>query len=265
MTPDLHHLRDEIQDLLDDRLGARERADAQAHLEVCEECRHQLRRLEWIKRLTAGHLTTAEVPDSLRANISAALDREDARAASQPWWRVGFRRPAAIAACALLVAGVVAALFFITSADVPAAVARDYRDYKGGTLSLERRTVDPKDLESFFTDSGIRFHTRVFDFAMMNYRLVGGRVHTLAGRPSAAYVYQGHAGKILLCEMYEGRAEDLPDGARVREHNGITFRIYRTGGVTMAFWQEGNVICVLASDIDAEELAQLAFAKAVKL
>jgi hypothetical protein len=35
--------------------------------------------------------------------------------------------------------------------------------------------------------------------------------------------------------------------------------------LTLVFWQEGAVTCVLASDIDPEELAQLAFAKAVKV
>ncbi len=63
--------------------------------------------------------------------------------------------------------------------------------------------------------------------------------------------------------MFLGRPEQLPEADEVREHNGIRFHIYRKDGVTLAFWKEGSVLCVLVSDIDSEELIQLAFAKAV--
>ena len=46
---------------------------------------------------------------------------------------------------------------------------------------------------------------------------------------------------------------------------GIRFRIYRSGGVTLVFWQEGSVVCVLAADGDPEQAIQRAYAKAVKL
>ena len=35
------------------------------------------------------------------------------------------------------------------------------------------------------------------------------------------------------------------------------------GGLTAVFWQEGAVVCVLVSDIETEEVVQLAFAKAM--
>jgi hypothetical protein len=44
-----------------------------------------------------------------------------------------------------------------------------------------------------------------------------------------------------------------------------SFLIYRRGALTLVFWQEGDVICVLASDIAPEAAVALAFAKAVKL
>jgi len=65
--------------------------------------------------------------------------------------------------------------------------------------------------------------------------------------------------------MYEGQLADLPRSDDEREHNGITFRVYRAGTVTLVFWQEGPVVCVLASDADAEAVIQLAYAKAVKV
>jgi hypothetical protein len=120
-------------------------------------------------------------------------------------------------------------------------------------------------MEEFFSEEGIPFETRVFDLGMMNYRLLGGRVHQLISRKSAFFVYRGKDDSIVVCQMYLGRIEELPPGAVRRENNGIHFYIYREQGATVAFWQEGEVTCVLTSDIDPEELLQLAFAKAVKL
>ena len=128
------------------------------------------------------------------------------------------------------------------------------------------QTGEVKTLERFFSTSGIAFNTRVFDLAMMNYRLVGGRAHQLLKRQSALFVYRGKANQLLLCQMYPGPVTELPTaGAILRENKGIRFYIYRVNGLTIAFWQEGTVTCVLASDIAPEEVIQLAFAKAMKV
>jgi hypothetical protein len=120
-------------------------------------------------------------------------------------------------------------------------------------------------MEKFFSDEGISFKTRVFDLGMMSYRLVGGRVHQLINRKSALFVYRGKGDTILVCQMYLGLVTELPADAVRRENKGIQFYIYRTNGLTVAFWQEGAVICVLTSDVDPEEVVQLAFAKAMKV
>jgi Putative zinc-finger len=144
-------------------------------------------------------------------------------------------------------------------------MALDYRNYKADKLPLMFKTEDVKEMERFFTQEGIPFKTRVFDLGMMNYRLLGGRTHKFATRKSAFFVYRGKGDAILVCQMYSGRTSDLPDGAVLRENKGIEFYVYRMKNLTLVFWQEGAVTCVLASDIDPEELAQLAFAKAVKV
>jgi hypothetical protein len=41
------------------------------------------------------------------------------------------------------------------------------------------------------------------------------------------------------------------------------FVIYERRGVTLVFWMEGDVMCVLSSDIGREEVVGLAFAKAM--
>ncbi|MGH9847469.1 MAG: hypothetical protein ACREEM_52925, partial [Blastocatellia bacterium] len=96
--------------------------------------------------------------------------------------------------------------------------------------------------------------------------LVGGRVHQLTNRQSALFVYRGKDNRILICQMYPGQVTELPSsGASLRENKGTRFYIYRVNGLTVVFWQEGAVTCVLTSDSNPEEVIQLAFAKAVKI
>lgn len=60
------------------------------------------------------------------------------------------------------------------------------------------------------------------------------------------------------------RLADLPTPEETRTANGITFHIYHRDGGTQVFWEDGDIVCVLASHLPSEEVIQLAFAKAMK-
>ncbi len=262
------HLGEAIQDLLDGRLDEAERAQAQAHLQACPRCRRELESLRRVKEAVATHAARQPVPARLSEAIAQTLDREDLRARAvtshRRWsvrpklqWALGFGL-AAMAAFASVLLWIARA-----PAGLPAAVVQDFAAFRAGGLSLDLRTEEPRDLERFFAARGIGFETRVFDLGMMNYRVVGGRIHKLQGRPSALFVYQGPGDARLLCQMYEGRLDELPPAREALEHNGIAFRVYRQDGLTAVFWPEGKVMCVLVSDLDPGEVIRLAFAKAV--
>lgn len=283
MALEPRHFKDEIQELLDNRLQAEMRLEVEQHLEFCTECRQEMDALRWTKQFSRQHFAAEFEPAKLQANILAALDLEDKeseveQAPKWMWWR---QRRAILAYGFVLVVGVVMSLsYFILreriqrpselqpelQPELQVEVAQDYRNYKAEKLPLMLQTPEVGKLEKFFADKGIAFQTRVFDLAMMNYSLVGGRVHKLVNRQSALFVYRGKEGQTLVCQMYPGKvAELLPPGAILRENKGIQFYIYSVNGVTAAFWQEGDVTCVLASDIATEEVIQLAFAKAMRV
>ncbi|HEX9755341.1 MAG TPA: zf-HC2 domain-containing protein [Gemmatimonadales bacterium] len=266
MTDQRRHPADELQLLLDERLPPEGQRDVEAHLAGCERCRRELDLLRRVRAAVREGLPSREVPPALLERVTAALAAETAvSGASRP--------PAAKAVRSLrrrvlvglaLAAGLILAVVLARPGrqDPVAAAAEDFAGYRAGRLALELETNDPAELERFFTSAGLPFTTRVFDFGMMGYRLTGGRVHRFAGRPSALFAYQSDNGRRLICEMYEGRLSDLPSGAAERDHDGIRFRIYRDGGVTLVFWQEADVVCVLIADGDPEEAIQLAYAKA---
>jgi anti-sigma factor RsiW len=260
------HLGATLQAYLDGRLDAARQADVGAHLDACPQCRAELEALRWVRDVALKQLPSDEVPPTLAGRVAAALDAADNRTRPTASPTIG-RRWRIWAGVGALAAAAVLALLLVParSADFTHAVARDFAAYSRGTLPLELRSANAAAVESLYARGGIAFPTRVFDLGMMQYRLVGGRIHRLRDRPSALFAYRGPAGRDLVCQMYEGRLADLPAADDVREHDGITFQVYRLGDITLVFWQEGTVVCVLVSDGDAEVVLQLAYAKAVRV
>jgi anti-sigma factor RsiW len=260
------HFKDEIQALLDERLDAAMRVEVERHLQQCEECRREFEAFRWTKRVAAKRLGRATAPAELRETVLRALKSsglpQNVEAPPASFWRAN-RRPILAWAAVALILAILSAAYFHNQRTLLDAVAQDFRDYQSRKLGLELYTSDAKQMEAFFATHGIAFNTRVFDLGMMNYQLSGGRVERFHGQPAALFVYRGPANQVLHCRMYAGSIAKLPPGAIERENKGIKFHIYRARGLTMVFWQEGAVVCVLSSDIESEEVVQLAFAKAM--
>ena len=269
------HFKAELQDLLDNRLAAPQRAEVERHLAACPDCQHELDALRWTKELSGRFANEVKAPAELRAKIL-----RDIRAASRPapeilepvsrpisephWWQWIFKpglRP--YFATGLLVLALAAWLLRPSSAPLPNVVAQDFRAFQTQQLALEFSTGDVKKMEGYFAERGLKFNTRVFDLGMINYRLEGGRVAPSRQQPRAQFVYRGPANQSLLCQMFVGQITALPPGATVREDHGIKFQIYETKGLTSVFWQEGAVVCALVSDLPQADVVQLAFAKAM--
>ena len=264
-TPPRHY-KDELQDWLDQRLDAATCDEVERHLETCAECRREYEAMAWTKQQTARRLSAAEAPAELREKILQSLRADqpvsDVETSRPAFWREHWR-PLLAAAAVVLLAAILLATYFLKPAAMPEVVARDYRGYQAQQLTLELSTGDVKEMETFFAGHGVPFNTRVFDLGMMNFQLVGGRVQQPGARPRALFVYRGPANQKLVCQMFAGNVDELPKGATLRANKGIRFHIYQKANLTAVFWQEGAIVCVLISDIEPEEVVQLAFAKAM--
>ena len=266
MTPPSRHYEQEIQDFLDGRLNEPEQVRLAEHLAGCARCRRELEALKWLKHQALNQLPVEEVPPALTARVRAGLDAEDAAARGGSRHRTGFR-PLRWAIAAGLAAAALFVVFLVSraSGNLPERVARNFAEFAAGRIPLGVTAREPRVVEEYFAQNGMPFANRVFDLAMMRYELLGGRVHRMDGRQSALFAYRGADGRLVICQMYSGSVTELPAAAETREHDGITFQVYREGSTTVVFWQEGEVVCVLASDAPSEDVIQLAFAKAVKL
>jgi len=258
------HYDDELQEMLDGRLSARERSAVEAHVAGCGRCHGQLEAFR-SARQAARDAEIPPAPASLESGVLALLKAERS-ARERPGRRTAgvLGRPAWIGAAAalVLVAGVLAMLW---RPGLAAAVREDYALYRAGEVALDLVTGDPARLQAYFAKSGVEFPTRVLDLGMMKYRLIGGRTGTVRGRASAFFVYRHEDGHVVVCQMYPGNLDELGSAGARREHDGIPFRVYGQGGVTLVFWPEGGVMCVLAGEGDPERVIQLAFAKAMNV
>jgi anti-sigma factor RsiW len=256
-------LSEELDLLLDGRLVLEDRRDVEAHLAGCASCRRQLDSLRSMKAVLHDSMQETHVPATLSARVAAALDRVDRESGRRGDRAHRVARPAALG-LGLAAAALIAFLLLRGSGpDFVEGAADNFASARTGTLVMDLTTSDPIELERYFAEAGLPFATRVFDFAMMDYRLIGGRVLSVDGRPTALFVYRSEAGRYVVCQMYEGSLDELPAAREERENDGIRFRVYRAGTTTLVFWREGAVVCVLVSDGEPEAAIQLAFAKAV--
>lgn len=258
------HPLERLVELLDGRLGPADAAEVRGHIEGCADCR---REFEWLAagRAAAVSVRSADpAPADLRASVTAALDDVD-RAAAEPSSpprqvrRVLWAGVAAAAALVLFVAGP----WRQTVADPVDEAQAAYVSIRDGAAELALRTGDAVTLERFFTAAGSGPRVRVIDLGMMGWSLEGGALRRIAAQPSALYAYRSATGARLVCQMYPGRLPDLPVADETRAENGFEFRVYSRGGVTLVFWQEGDLVCVLAADLPAAEVLALAVAKAM--
>ncbi len=267
MNPQARALSERLQAYLDGRLSDAQRVALERELAENAAARSELDALRRVSE-AARRALAEPVPEGLLDRIRGTLDVEDRESdesrvdttsggVSRRFWLV--------AAAAVLGLALLTFVLRPSPEPLPSAVAQTMLDYERGRFALELVTADVAELERFFGRRGIRFSTRVLDLRMMQFELVGGTVHELAGRPTVAFAYSGPAGLQVLCQMYEGSLDELPPTADIRSHGGIEFRVFEVGRVKLAFWREGDLICVLASTGDLEGLVGLAFAKAMKV
>ena len=258
------HFKDEVQDLLDNRLDASTRAEVERHLETCTECRREFEAMRWTKSFAAKQFAAKPASSELRENILRAVEAGSGsarRITFHPAFKIQNLKPILAWAAALVALGILALIFIPKQRTLPQIVARDFRSYQNEKLTLELDTPNVKKMETFFTGR-VPFAPHVYDLSAKNYPLVGGRVQDLQSRATEWVVYRGPNKQDLVCQMYVGNVSELPRGSVEREHRGKKFYVYNVKGVTMVFWQDRKVVCVLISDMPTESVVQLAFAKA---
>ncbi|HUG12097.1 MAG TPA: anti-sigma factor [Opitutaceae bacterium] len=258
------HYGDELQDYVDKRLNANVRRAVEDHLNVCAECRRQIDALTWTKQAIRMTPTT-RAPRHLREEILRELRTEkvEVELLSKNPRSWGSNLPIVIAIAVLIGLGaVIVNEYRSRPVTVPTTVARDFQELRANDLNLSLETTNPNVLSAYFEGFEVPFPVRIFDPQEMGATLVGGRVLDPDGQVRMLALYRGASGQLIACETFNGREAGLPAGATIREIGGVSFHVYREGGISSVFWREGPVMCSLASDMDSEQVVQLAASQA---
>lgn len=262
MTGELHLADGELDAFVDGELATEDVTRVESHVLGCASCRTELEELRWLQsELRSSDAREPHGAPEFEARLRRALDREDADRAQthtrrQPplrrWTTAGLAAVAAAAALAVWVS-------LPDGVELPSeAAARTLAASDGA-----REPIDPSVLEARFAAARLPFAARVLDLRMLGWQVASGALEPVFGRASAQIVYRDGAGRTLLCLMLAADVSELPgDGVRFVE-GGIAFSSFARGDVTVVAWAEGDVLCLLAAALPADEVRALAVAKAM--
>ena len=102
-----------------------------------------------------------------------------------------------------------------------------------------------------------------YDLTAMNLRPVAGVVREIHGRKILVAIYQGEGGSLLCYTFLGSEADAPPNAARFFDPDmKMNFHAFSRAGINAVLHREGDVICILASEMPMDELLALARSKA---
>jgi len=253
-----------ISALIDDELSDPERSSIESHLKDCPKCQ---RTYEWGRALNREIRTVSAsvvAPVDLRQRIlsdqrTTTKEAECSKGRSKLILRLQpFLRPAF--ASALLVILVISIFFVRQSPSQPISLAALQIRAKiaRGEVSLQKAT-DTDELHTWLRRSvDGKFGPLGYDFSPLGVKPVGGTVQEVDGRQILVAVFRGD-GLSIICFTFLGTEEDAPKNATVflDPETKIRFYSFSRNGINAVLHREDNTICVLTSNMAAEELLSL--------
>jgi mycothiol system anti-sigma-R factor len=256
-----------ITALVDGELLDSERGSLESHLQECARCRFAVEEEQLVKQTIRNSAERIRAPGELRDKILS--DRRIFPEKSRTGWRdrlwpmPKLARPALAAAVILAIA--LPTVFFFRGSREPVAVTalESYDLFRKGTLSVHRAENPGQIVEQLTRAVGGHFHPMGYDLTAMNLQPVAGFVQEIQGRKILVAVYQGQGGT-LFCYTFFGSEEDAPgNAARFYDTTKkMNFYAFSRGGLNAVLHREGDIICILASEMPMEELLTLAKSKA---
>lgn len=256
---------DEAQELItalvDRELLDPERQAVEAHLRECPRCPLVVEQERLLKEAVRGHAERMSAPHALRDRILA--DHRVFPVKSHPprrsrAWTPALARPAL--AAALMMALVLPAFLLLKpkSEPIAAAAVEAYNILAKGDLSTPGTEKPDEIVERLVREVGGHFHPMGYDLTALHLQPVAGLVREIQGRKVLVVVYQGQGGR-LLCYTFVGSDADAPpNSAKFFEPaKNMNLYAFSRGPVNAVLHREGEVICILASEMPMAELLEL--------
>jgi len=253
-----------ISALIDDELSDPERSSIEGHLKDCPKCQ---RTYDWGRGLNREIRTVSAsvvAPVDLRQRIlsdqrTTTKEAESSKGRSKLILRLQpLLRPAF--ASALLVILVISIFFLRQPPSQPLSLAALQIRAKivKGEVSL-REATDTDELHTWLRRAvNGRFGPLGYDFSPLGVKPIGATVQEVEGRQILVAVFRGN-GLSIICFTFLGTEEDAPKNAKVffDPETRIPFYSFSRNGINAVLHREDNTICMLTSNLAAEELLSL--------
>jgi hypothetical protein len=132
----------------------------------------------------------------------------------------------------------------------------------GGAISLRKATSqnELRDWQTRAVDGS--FAPMEYDLSSMHVQPVGGAVQEIDGRKMLVTVYAGD-NMAVTCFTFLGTDEDTPKNATTffDTKKKMKFYAYSKDGLNAVFHRQGDVICILVSQMRLEDLLTIAMGK----
>jgi anti-sigma factor RsiW len=250
-----------ISALADNELSDRERSTIEGHLRGCPRCQ---RAYEWYRSLNSEIRTVSAsvvAPIDLTQRIlsdqrTMPKEAESSNAGSALIFRLQpFRRPAF--ASALLVMLLFSIFFLMQRPGQPISLtALQIREkIDEGEISLQEAPNTDKLHDWLRRAVDGKFGPLGYDFSPLGVKPIGGTVREVEGRQILVAVFRGN-GLSITCFTFLGTEEDAPKNATVffDPKTRIKFYSFSRNGINAVLHREDNTICILTSNMPAEEL-----------
>ncbi len=258
-----------ITALVDKQVSDDERSLIESHLKDCQSCRLVYEQEQALKREISAAGALLHAPAELRSKIlsdrriSAGPERSSRSWTERIWPAWPLPRPALALALGVIIILPLLYLMRTPSEPISLAALEIQKKIIGGEVSV-RKTSNLDELRKWQIHAvNGEFAPMEYDLSSMNMVPVGGVVEEINGRKMLVTVYAGN-GLSVTCFTFLGTEEDAPKNATLVSDPGrkITFYIFSRDGFHAVLHREGNVICILVSEMSVDDLLAMVRAQA---
>lgn len=256
-----------ITAFVDNELSRPDRSTLETHLATCATCRRILGQEQALKEAVHAAGLSTGVPASLREKILSDLAASPQKSTPLRRWNLWppplLLRPAFVLALALILALPILYLLNQRNESVSLAAVETYGTFLRGDLPTIKAKSAEEMKEALARAVDGSFHPMGYDLSMIKLEPVAGAVREIEGRKILVALYRGQ-GPSLICYTFLGTDKDAPVNAAVffDPEKKMNFYAFSHGSINAVLHREGNVICILVSEMPMQDLLALARSKA---
>ncbi len=240
-----------IDPYLDSEFDERERADFDAHLAICEDCRKHFEQRAWFQEAIRPILRApTPMPGGARARLRVRLATADHPSTAQIWLK-------RLAVPVPILAAAAAVFLMATPLTGFTPVVHDAVDQHCQSLPVEVPSPEAAEVDEWF-EGKLPFHVVSPRFQDKDIVLLGGRLSRVVLKNDtrrAAYLIYGKGSHKLSVLVFDGN--NLEVSGNTHQIDGHDVAIHDADGYRVALYRHGPLAYVITSDLPEDGLLNL--------